>query len=1035
MGTTIVQGREALLTLAAKRLLRLALFVSIAASIPGTAVAGSAPSVSINDVSVREGDKVLKKVSMNFTVSLSEKADGRISVRVATSNGTASAGSDYDSISRVVRFTRGQIRQTVTIKINGDTVSEPDETFFVDLSNPDGATLGKRRGVGTILDDDTPDPDVSLSVADASVTEGNGESKKLRFNVSAQPAPKSTVTVNYASANGTAKSGSDYVASSGKLTFAPGVTSQAVEVSVVGDRISENDETMSLTLSAPTGRGKIARGSAIGTIIDDDQPTQDLTPDPIVFTPLSHVEPGSVQVSEAVQILGLGASAPISIAGGTYSVNGSPFTSTTGAVANGDIVELRATASDAYGATAGARLTVGTLSTDFVLESRLRDTTPEPFSFEPAFSATPGSSTASAAITVAGIDSGTRISVTGGAYQIGTGPWTTTPGTVASGARVRVAVTASANSVAVAELRIGLRSARFSVTTANGTAAPRAFALGSTQSFPLLLGVSDAVTLSGLATPARIGIRGGQYSLNDGPFTDVAGVGMNGDRLRVAIAAAPAIDDRLEATIAVGAFTTKFSVTTSAPEDRTPDSLQLPLTKAEAINSQVITPPLIVKGVNVPVPITVTTGLSYSLNGGAFVSAPGIVHWGDALRLRVITGPEYARSYSADVTVGSTTTNWLVRTQGTPTRPARFTLLPASIYSGGLVLPGTVQTTEPITVTNADGAQVVSVIGGQYRINDGPYRATSGTVYEGDQVTLRTVMPSTFSSDQTLTLKIGQVSSSLTLTTTVDAVANTPPMPSGTDATYVIRSDGVIPLRAYVFQPPGWRSSDRRAAYIDWSGGGWARGGLPSTRPRYWAEEQGMVAIAPDQRVNDRFGTYAYVHAEDARLVLKWAQDNAGQLGIDPSRIVVMGSSSGGGNAVWASLLEPPATTAIGSSPSVRAGAVVLWSGVSSTLPEAALGRSQLARFGRFVDAISPDRDIDDQISPFLIFHADADTVFAETANLNLCTSIQIYGQRCEFHNQPGLGHDWVNSPGKFDEARGIEVEFLNRIGILPAVR
>lgn len=1009
--------------------------LALVAVAPARTMAAGKPTVSIDDVEVREGDKKLKKVSMNFTVSLSEKADDRLSVRVETSNGTAAAGSDYDSASRVVRFRRGQIRQTFTVKINGDTVSEPDETLFVTLSDPDGVVLGKRRGTGTILDDDTPLPEITLSVADASVTEGNGERRSLRFAVSAQPAPTSTVTVNYASANGTAKAGSDYVATSGKLSFGPGVAGQIIEVPVIGDTVKENDETLSLTLSAPTGRGKLGRATAIGTIIDDDQAPQGGNPNPFAFTALAHLEPGSVQTSEPVQMLGLGSPTSISITGGSYSINGLPYTDAAGSIGNGDIVELRAQAATGYGATTSARLTVGTIAAAFVLETRLRDTTPEPFSFEPVFSATAGSTVTSAPITVSGIDSGTRISVTGGSYQIDGGAWTTTPGTVSAGNRVRVAVTAGSSGVVTAELRIGLLTARFPVTSANGNATPRSFTLGSSQGFPLLLGSSEGITLAGLAAPARISIRNGRYSLNGGAYTDVPGIAVNGDLLRVAITAAPVLNDRLEATLTVGSFTTKFSLTTSAPEDQAPDAIQLPLSNAVAINSQIVTPPMPIKGINVAVPISVTGGLSYSVNGGAFTSSAGIVRWGDALRLRMTTGPEYSRSYPGDVTIGSATTTWQVRSQSSPARPARFTLTPASIYSAGLVLPGSVQTTEPITVSNADGPQTVSVSGGQYRINDGPYRTAAGTAGEGDRITLRAVMPPTFSTDQVLSLKVGSTSASLTLTTTIDAVANTPTTVAGASASYVIRSDAVIPLRAYVFQPPGWRASDRRAAYIDWSGGGWARSGLPSSRSRYWAEQYGMVVIAPDQRVNDRFGTYAYVHADDARLVLKWAQDNAAQLGIDASRIVVTGSSSGGGNAVWAALLEPPATSAIGSSPGVRAGAVVLRSGVTSTSDDASLSRTQRARFGSFVDAISPDRDIDGSIPPFLFFHGDADVVFAETANLNLCTRIRSLGQACDFRNQPGLGHDWANEPGKFDESRRVEAEFLTGIGILPAVR
>jgi hypothetical protein len=77
------------------------------------------------------------------------------------------------------------------------------------------------------------------------------------------------VTVRYATSNGTATGGVDYTIRSGTVTFSPGQTAQTVTVPVVGDNVDENDETLFLTLSAPTG-AILADSQAVGTIIDDD---------------------------------------------------------------------------------------------------------------------------------------------------------------------------------------------------------------------------------------------------------------------------------------------------------------------------------------------------------------------------------------------------------------------------------------------------------------------------------------------------------------------------------------------------------------------------------------------------------------------------------------------------------------------------------------------------------------------------------------------------------------------------------------------
>ncbi len=115
----------------------------------------------------------------------------------------------------------------------------------------------------------TSPPLPTLSVGDASVTEGNSGTQDLAFTVNLSSAATSAVTVTYATSNGTAIAGSDYTATSGVLTFAPGQTSGIVHVQVAGDTTVESNETLTLTLSSPNG-ATIADGAAIGTIINDD---------------------------------------------------------------------------------------------------------------------------------------------------------------------------------------------------------------------------------------------------------------------------------------------------------------------------------------------------------------------------------------------------------------------------------------------------------------------------------------------------------------------------------------------------------------------------------------------------------------------------------------------------------------------------------------------------------------------------------------------------------------------------------------------
>jgi len=111
----------------------------------------------------------------------------------------------------------------------------------------------------------------SVSVADASVQEGNSGTTKLSFPLTLSNSVTWSVSVGYATADGSAKAGTDYASASGTVTFAPGETSKTIEVAVNGDTTVEEDETLSLALSSPANTA-IADGSAIGMIKNDDKP-------------------------------------------------------------------------------------------------------------------------------------------------------------------------------------------------------------------------------------------------------------------------------------------------------------------------------------------------------------------------------------------------------------------------------------------------------------------------------------------------------------------------------------------------------------------------------------------------------------------------------------------------------------------------------------------------------------------------------------------------------------------------------------------
>ena len=187
-------------------------------------------------------------------------------VDVSTSDQTATAPGDYGPVSTTLNFAPGQVSTTVDVLVRGDTVHELDETYAADLSNPTGAALADAHGVGTIVDDDAAPV---LDVGDVTVTEGDAGDVTASFPVTLTGATQVPVTVDVATADGTATAPGDYASLTTSLTFSPGQTAKTVDVTVHGDTTFELDETFSLHLSNPAG-ATIGIDPGLGTIVNDD---------------------------------------------------------------------------------------------------------------------------------------------------------------------------------------------------------------------------------------------------------------------------------------------------------------------------------------------------------------------------------------------------------------------------------------------------------------------------------------------------------------------------------------------------------------------------------------------------------------------------------------------------------------------------------------------------------------------------------------------------------------------------------------------
>ncbi len=223
------------------------------------------PQIAVTGAVVEEGDT--GSTSLTFTLTRTGDLDRTSRVDVATADGTAEAGTDYAAWSETVTFAPGEASRTVTIDILSDTDFEADETVFLVLSNPADATLTVNQVSGTIVNDDVPLPVIAID--DAGRNEGDAGAADLVFTVRRTGDLSEASTVTYTVDGATASAGSDFTPVSGTLIFDAGGSDEKIRVPIIGDTVVEGDESLTVTLSNPTGAA-IGDGTATGTIRDDD---------------------------------------------------------------------------------------------------------------------------------------------------------------------------------------------------------------------------------------------------------------------------------------------------------------------------------------------------------------------------------------------------------------------------------------------------------------------------------------------------------------------------------------------------------------------------------------------------------------------------------------------------------------------------------------------------------------------------------------------------------------------------------------------
>ncbi|QYM78974.1 alpha/beta hydrolase fold domain-containing protein [Horticoccus luteus] len=239
-------------------------------------------------------------------------------------------------------------------------------------------------------------------------------------------------------------------------------------------------------------------------------------------------------------------------------------------------------------------------------------------------------------------------------------------------------------------------------------------------------------------------------------------------------------------------------------------------------------------------------------------------------------------------------------------------------------------------------------------------------------------------------------------------------------------------LRLFVFKPKGWSPTDRRPALVFFFGGGWTHGGPDHAAgwARY-AASVGFVGIAPDYRTKNRFGTSPLASVADGRAALRWVEDHAEELGLDPTKIVVGGSSAGGHVALWTAITHTPPGSDPAEAPTIKPRALILMSAVSDTAPDG-LGYTP-KRFGEDAVALSPVDQLDAQMPPMIVFHGNADHTVPYAQAEALHAKLVGAGNTCQLVTVPGGDHNFSSQlPEWKDKARTLIRGFLQEQKLLP---
>ena len=214
----------------------------------------------------------------------------------------------------------------------------------------------------------------------------------------------------------------------------------------------------------------------------------------------------------------------------------------------------------------------------------------------------------------------------------------------------------------------------------------------------------------------------------------------------------------------------------------------------------------------------------------------------------------------------------------------------------------------------------------------------------------------------------------------------------------IFKKVGDVEMRLHVVKPKDWKASDKRPCLVTFFGGGWSSG-TPSKSITYakWAAKYGLVGVAPDYRTRNRFNTQPEDCVADGRAAVRWVQDHAAELGVDPAKIVVQGSSAGGHVAAWTAIPDPvtPETASDPVPNPAPMGMILLWP-VTDTGTNGYGGPKRFGNDEARANNLSVTGRMPAKMPPTQVFHGTGDKTVKFENSQAFTDKMKANGNLCE---------------------------------------